>query len=84
MENGTVELHPHFHKRLLERKVEFASAVHVLNKGIVRREPEFSVRFQQWRYLVEGKDPLTTKNLAIAFTFIEEHGKEILVLTVMD
>ena len=84
MESGTVEFHPHFHKRLLERNVEFTSAVHVLDKGIVRREPEFNVRFQEWRYLVEGKAPLTTKNLEIAFTFIEEHGKEILVLTVMD
>ena len=58
-----------------------ADAQFVLRKGIVYDEPEFDVRFQEWRYKVEGKPPESERELKVVITFLELD--EVLVITVM-
>ncbi len=77
---GIVEYHPHFEKRCRERGVDPMDAQYVLRKGIIYDEAELDIRFQEWRYKVEGKPPDSTK-LKVVVTFIEKD--EVLVLTVM-
>jgi hypothetical protein len=77
---GIVEYHPHFEKRCRERGVDPMDAQYVLRKGIIYDEAELDIRFQEWRYKVEGKPPDSTK-LKVVITFIEKD--EVLVLTVM-
>ena len=50
----------------------------VLKSGVVYDEPEFDVRFQHWRYKVEGSE-LGGRWLAIVFTFIA--SEETLLIT---
>jgi len=80
LEDGIVQYHAHFYQRCLERKVDPMGAQHVLRKGMIYDEPEFEVRFQQWRYKVEGKDPDGTV-LKVVFAFLAKD--EVLVLTVL-
>lgn len=49
----------------------------VLKKGSIFDEPELDIRFQQWRYRVEGREP-GGKRLNIVFAFLEE-GEAILI-----
>jgi hypothetical protein len=80
MQTGVVEYHPHFEKRCLERSVDLVDAQYVLRKGIIYDEPELDIRFQEWRYKVEGKTPDSDK-LRIVIAFLER--VEVLVITVM-
>ena len=73
-----VEPHPHFLRALKDDGLALVDVMPVLNQGIVYEEPEFDVRFQQWRYRVEGKE-LGGRWLAIAFTF--RKAKEVLLIT---
>jgi hypothetical protein len=52
----------------------------VLRKGIIYDEAELDIRFQEWRYKVEGKPPDGEK-LKVVITFQEKD--EVLVITVM-
>jgi hypothetical protein len=79
-EEGIVQYHPHFHQRCVDRKVDPMGAQHVLRKGTIFDEPEFEVRFQQWRYKVEGKDP-DGGVLKVVFTFLS--SDQVLILTVL-
>lgn len=80
LETGIVEYHPHFAKRCKERGVDPQDAQYVLRRGVIYDEAELDVRFQEWRYKVEGKPPDTEK-LKVVITFLERD--EVLVLTVM-
>ncbi len=71
LETGVVQPHPHFRRALADERLELADAWAVLRKGVVYDEPEFNVRFQQWRYAVEGREP-GGKWLKIVFCFEEE------------
>lgn len=71
LEQGIVEPHPHFLKALSDEGLDLPDAWHVLRSGVVYDEPEFNVRFQQWRYSVEGREP-GGKWLKIVFCFEEE------------
>jgi len=78
--NGIVEYHPHFAQRCKERGIDPMDAQHVLRKGIIYDEPELDVRFQEWRYKVEGKPP-EGERLKVVIAFLERD--EVLVITVM-
>jgi uncharacterized DUF497 family protein len=80
LETGIVEYDPHFAKRCKERGVDLQDAQYVLRKGIIYDEPELSVRYQEWRYKVEGRSPDGEK-LQIVITFLERDN--ILVITVI-
>ncbi|PYP87542.1 MAG: hypothetical protein DMG65_17360 [Candidatus Angelobacter sp. Gp1-AA117] len=67
-ENGVVEPHPHFLSALRDDGLDLLDAMPVLKSGIVYDEPEFDVRFRQWRYKVEGKES-GGRWLMIVFTF---------------
>lgn len=75
-----MQYHPHFARRLLERRIDPMDAQHVLRQGMIFREPELDIRFQEWRYRVEGKSP-DGERLAVIVAFLEID--EVLVLTVM-
>lgn len=78
LEHGIVEPHPHFSKALKEDGLTLIDVMPVLKSGIVYDEPEFSVRFQEWRYKVEGNE-VGGKRIAIVFTFVAE--EEVLLIT---
>ena len=80
LQSGIVEYHPHFEKRCRERGVDPQDAQYVLRKGIIYDEAELDIRFQEWRYKVEGKPPDGEK-LEVVITFLEKD--EVLVITVM-
>jgi Domain of unknown function (DUF4258) len=80
LQSGIVEYHPHFEKRCRERGVDPQDAQYVLRKGIIYDEAELDIRFQEWRYKVEGKPPDSDK-LKVVVTFLEKD--EVLVITVM-
>jgi hypothetical protein len=80
LQGGIVEYHPHFERRCRERGVDPQDAQYVLRKGVIYDEPELDVRFQEWRYKVEGTPPDGAK-LKIVVTFLERD--EVLVITVM-
>jgi hypothetical protein len=80
LQTGVIEYHPHFEKRCRERGVDPQDAQHVLRKGIIYDEPELDIRFQEWRYKVEGKPPDGDK-LRVVISFLERD--EVLVITVM-
>lgn len=68
LENGIVEPHPHFLRALRDDGLDFGDAMVVLKTGNIYNDPEFDVRFQRWRYRIEGKEP-DGQWLAIVFTF---------------
>lgn len=80
LRSGIVEYHPHFERRCRERGVDPMDAQYVLRKGIIYDEPELDIRFQEWRYKLEGKPP-DGERLKVVFTFIQTD--EVLVITVM-
>ncbi len=80
LKSGIVEYHPHFALRCRERGVDLAEAQFVLRKGIIYDEPELELRFQEWRYRVEGRPPDGEK-LKVVITFLERD--EVLVITVI-
>jgi hypothetical protein len=67
-------------KRCRERGIDPQDAQFVLRKGVIYDEPELDVRFQEWRYKIEGKTPDEDK-LKVIVTFLKQD--EMLVLTVM-
>ncbi len=73
-----MEYHPHFIKALQENGLALPDVMSVLHSGIVYDEPEFNVRFQQWRYKVEGKE-YGGKWVAIVYSFLAE--EEALIIT---
>jgi hypothetical protein len=81
LESGIVEYHPHFALRCRDRGIDPLDAQYVLRKGVIYDEAELDVRFQEWRYKVEGKAPDAEKNLKVVITFLERD--EVLVITVM-
>ncbi|HWE86447.1 MAG TPA: DUF4258 domain-containing protein [Terracidiphilus sp.] len=81
LRTGIVEYHPHFAQRCQERGVDPQDAQYVLRKGIIYDEPELDLRFQEWRYKVEGKPPDGKEKLKVVITFLERD--EVLVITVM-
>lgn len=78
LESGIVEPHPHFIDALKEDGLDLMDVMPVLKSGIIYDEPEFSVRFQHWRYKVEGRE-IGGKWVAIVFTFITDN--ELLLIT---
>ena len=79
-ETGIVEYHPHFAQRCRERGIDLLDAQYVLRKGVICDEAELDVRFQEWRYKVEGKPP-DGERLKVVIAFLERD--EVLVITVM-
>lgn len=78
LEHGIVEPHPHFISAMREDGLALIDVMPVLKSGIVYDEPEFSVRFQDWRYKVEGNE-VGGKRVAIVFTFLD--AEEVLLIT---
>ena len=71
LENGTVEFHDHFEKRCRERGIDLQDAWRVLQKGTIYREPEFDIKFREWRYRVEWATP-EGQAVALIVAFPEE------------
>lgn len=80
LQTGVVEYHPHFERRCRERGVDLQDAQYVLRKGVIYDEPELDIRFQEWRYKVEGK-AADDEKLKVVIAFLEKD--EVLVITVM-
>lgn len=80
LQGGIVEYHPHFERRCRERGVDPQDAQYVLRNGFIYDEPELDIRFQEWRYKVEGKPPDSDK-LKVVIAFLERD--EVLVITIM-
>jgi hypothetical protein len=78
LEFGVVEFHDHFEKRCRERAIDPQDALRVLQKGTIYREPELDLRFQEWRYRVEGTTP-EGQTIAVIIAFPEDD--ETLALT---
>lgn len=78
LDHGTVIPHPHFARALADDGLDYADVLPVLQRGIVFDEPEHNVRFQQWRYKVEGRE-IGGRWVAIVFTFVAE--TETLLIT---
>lgn|SRR5215469_5009327 len=78
LESGIVEPHPHFEEALKEDGLDLMDVMPVLKSGIIYDEPEFSVRFQHWRYKVEGRE-VGGKWVAIVFTPVTNN--EVLLIT---
>jgi len=57
LENGIVEYHDHFEKRCRERGIDLQDAQRALQKGMIYREPELDVRFQEWSTGLIGQHP---------------------------
>lgn len=79
-ETGIVEYHPHFEKRCRERNTDLIDAQYVLRKGVIYDEPELDLRFQEWRYKVQGRPP-DGDPLKVVISFLKRD--EVLILTVM-
>jgi Domain of unknown function (DUF4258) len=75
-----VQYHPHFVERCRERGIDPQDAQYVLRKGIIYDEPELDVRFQEWRYKVEGRPP-DGDRLKVIIAFLKRD--KVLVVTVM-
>ena len=80
LKSGLVQFHSHFKRRCTGRSIDLQDVLFVLKHGIIRKPAELDLRFQQWRYKVEGRSP-DGPELAVIITFLEEDGT--LVLTVM-
>jgi len=80
LENGIVEYHDHFEKRCRERGIDLQDAQRALQKGMIYREPELDVRFQEWRYRVEWTTP-EGQAIALIIAFPEED--ETLAITAL-
>jgi hypothetical protein len=80
LKSGLVQFHPHLKKRRKQRCIDLQDVLFVLRRGIIRKPAELNLRFQQWRYTVEGRPP-DGPVLEIIIAFLEEDGT--LVLTVM-
>lgn len=78
VEDGVVEPHPYFLRALKDDGIALIDVMPVLNQGIVYEAPEFDVRFQQWRYKVEGREA-GGPWLVIVFTF--RKAEEVLLIT---
>lgn len=80
LENGIVEYHDHFERRCRERGIDLQDAQRALQKGMIYREPELDVRFQEWRYRVEWTTP---EGQAIALIITFQEVDETLVITAL-
>jgi hypothetical protein len=80
LQTGVVEYHPHFERRCRERGIDPQDAQYVLRKGVIYDEPELDVRFQEWRYKIQGRPP-DGDVLKVVIAFLEVD--EVLVITVM-
>ena len=80
LENGIVEYHAHFEKRCRERGIDLQDAQRALQKGIIYKEPELNVRFQEWRYRVDWTTP-EGQVIALIIAFPEED--ETLAITAL-
>ncbi len=80
LEFGIVEYHGHFGKRCRERGIDLQDAQRALQEGMIYREPELDVRFQEWRYRVDWTTP-EGQAIACIVAFPEEN--ETLAITVL-
>ena len=78
LEYGIVEYHDHFERRCKERGIDRQDALRTLQKGTIYREPEFDIKFREWRYRVEWTTP-EGQSIAIVVAFPEDN--ETLAIT---
>jgi hypothetical protein len=71
IEDGEIIYSKHFRQELANEGVSIPDLETVLRKGIVFDEPEFDVKFREWHYAVEGKEP-GSKWLKVVYCFKEE------------
>jgi hypothetical protein len=53
IQDGTFSFTPHCEKELADDRMGTVDAVNIIAGGKIGREPEFSDRFQAWRYRIE-------------------------------
>ncbi|MFB3812860.1 MAG: hypothetical protein ACE14L_02020 [Terriglobales bacterium] len=73
LEQGTVEQYLHFTRALKDGGLDFAAILPVLRRGPVYAAPEFDLKFQEWRYKVEGREA-DGRRVAIVFCFPAEES----------
>lgn len=63
---------PHFQQRLLERGLTINDAKQIIQTGVIYDEPEYSQKFGEWRYAIEG-DLISKRGRGrLVFTFRSE------------
>jgi len=83
LEYGIVEYHDHFARRCRERRIDRLDALLTLQKGTIYREPEFEMRFGEWRYRVEWTSPEGQK-IGVVVSFPEEDETLAITAIVFD
>src|SRR5205085_7153273 len=79
---GDVILTKHFRDELQNEGLAVADAFYVLQHGSVFSEPEFSPRYQEWNYRMEGVEP-DGQSVAIIFGFTsDETGLLITIFSI--
>jgi hypothetical protein len=71
VEGGGVKPGRHFRDELKAEGLLLSDAFHVLETGCIYDPPEFDVRWREWKYRVEGREPGGVY-LAIILTFRSE------------
>ena len=79
VETGRVRLTRHFRDELMMEELTVGAALHVIQHGYVFKEPEYDVKFGQWRYRMEGTEP-DGKYVGIVFAF--EETKDGVLITI--
>jgi hypothetical protein len=68
---GVIQFLPHVLLRCKERGIDLQDVLRVLKHGMIFAEPELDVRWNQWRYRVEGRS-LDQEALAVIVAFADE------------
>jgi hypothetical protein len=61
----------------MKEGLAIGDALHVIQHGCVFREPEFDVKFRQWRYCIQGTEP-DGKYVGVIFA-VEGVGEGVLM-----
>lgn len=79
LEDGFVQYIPHFYSRCQERGIDAQDVLNVLRRGTIFMEPELDVRWNQWRYKVEGRTS-EGEELAVIVTFADENTTVVITV----
>ena len=77
--NGTVIPTNHVRERMAQRQFDFQDVLHVLESGVIQKEPDLDVKTGKWSYRIEGM-ALDGESLHVCVAIYEEENI-IVVLT---
>lgn len=80
LKRGCVTPSFHCREQMEKRNYDVNDLEHILEKGVIKKEPEYDIKHGHWKYRVEGK--AIDGDEAIAVTAIISHD-ELIIITVM-